>query len=131
MDRRKVFISYSMAEADWVKRFAAALSKEGLEVWLADFEVKMGESIGEAVEKGLRRSDLVVALISPGTLKSPALFFELGAAIGMGKRVVAIVPKDLEPSELPVAFRTRRYLFKDSPEVTAKALVAAEASAEG
>jgi nucleoside 2-deoxyribosyltransferase len=131
MSRRKVFISYSMAEADWAKRFAEALSKHGVGAWLADFEVKAGEPIQEAIEKGLRESDFVVALISPGTLKSPALFFELGAAIGMGKRVVAIVPKDIEPSDLPVSFRTRRFLIKDSPEATANELVAAEARPEG
>ena len=50
------------------------------------------------------------------------LFFELGAAIGMGKRVVPIVPKGVDPSVLPLDIRLRRYLIRDTPEETAEEL---------
>ncbi len=55
-------------------------------------------------------------------LQNPSLFFELGAAIGMGKRVVAIVPRDLNPSVLPLDVRLRPYLIRHSPEQTAEEL---------
>jgi hypothetical protein len=48
--------------------------------------------------------------------------FELGAAIGMGKRIVSIVPREFDPSKLPLELRTRRYLIRDSPEDTAEEL---------
>jgi nucleoside 2-deoxyribosyltransferase len=75
-----------------------------------------------ALEAGLRESDVLVALIDPQSSLKPNLFFELGAAIGMGKRVVPIVPRELDTSKLPLELRTRRYLLRASPEDTAEQL---------
>ena len=126
MAKPRVFVSYSHKEAAWAKKFAQALSQRGLQVWIDQLAVKAGESIGEAVEKGLRESDIFVTLIDPSTLSSPSLFFELGAAIGMDKRVVAIVPEDLDPSQLPLPLRARRFLIKRTPEATASELFGTE-----
>jgi nucleoside 2-deoxyribosyltransferase len=126
MAKPRVFVSYSHKEAAWAKEFAQALSQRGLQVWIDQLAVKAGESIGEAVEKGLRESDIFVTLIDPSTLSSPSLFFELGAAIGMDKRVVAIVPEDLDPSQLPLPLRARRFLIKRAPEATAGELLGTE-----
>ena len=124
--KHKVFLSYSHGESEWAKEFAKAISDRGVQVWLDQFEVKAGEPISEAIEKGLRESDLFVVLIDPDNVKTPSLLFELGAAIGMGKRVVAIVPKDFDPSRLPLPLRTRRFLVKGSPNLTASELIDAE-----
>jgi hypothetical protein len=75
----------------------------------------------------LRESDLFV-LIDPHNVKTPSLLFELGAAIGMGKRVVAIVPKDFDPTKLPLPLRARRFLVKERPSATANELVEVEQS---
>lgn len=121
--KRKVFISYAHDDSVWAREFARALSNHGAEVWFDDFSVRPGENLREAIESGLRESDVIVALIDSENSNRPALFFELGAAIGMGKRVVAIVPKEFDPSQLPQSIRLRRYLFKDSPEETAGELL--------
>jgi nucleoside 2-deoxyribosyltransferase len=122
MDKPKVFISHSTLDADWARSFAEALKKRGVTVWFDEFDVHPGESIREALEAGLRGSDVVVALLDPEHPSKPNLFFELGAAIGMGKRVVPIVPKDVDPRNLPLDVRLRRYLVRDSPENTAEEL---------
>ena len=91
-------------------------------VWIDDLDVSPGESVRDALESGLRRSDVIVALVDPEHPAKPNLFFELGAAIGMGKRVVSIVPRDLDPNSIPLDVRLRRYLIRDSPEHTAEEL---------
>ncbi len=63
-----------------------------------------------------------MALLDPESPARPNLFFELGAAIGMGKRVVPIVPKGLDPAVLPLDVRLRRYLIRQTPEQTADEL---------
>ena len=120
---KQVFISYSRADEEWANPFAEALEKRGITVWFDQFAIAPGESLPEAIEAGLRESDVFVTLLSPThPLPKPALFFELGAAIGMKKKVVAIVPKGLDPSELPPELRLRRYLVRETPEKTADQL---------
>src|ERR1700691_467921 len=96
--------------------------KRGATVWFDELDVHPGESLREALESGFRGSDVFVALLDPEYPAKPALFFELGAAIGMGKRFVPIVPKGLDPSNFPLDVRLRRYLVRDSPEHTAEEL---------
>jgi predicted nucleotide-binding protein len=122
METRRVFISHSSGDAAWARSFAQALIERGVSVWFDEFDVQPGESVRDALEEGLRSSDVLVALLDADSPSKPNLFFELGAALGMGKRVVAIVPKDLDPSALPLDVRLRRYLIRDTPEQTAKEL---------
>jgi nucleoside 2-deoxyribosyltransferase len=122
MTKPMVFISYSKTDTDWARSFAEALRERGMGVWDYQADIAIGESVRDAVEAGLRESDVFVALINPQSSLKPNLFFELGAAIGMGKRVVPIVPRELDSSKLPWDLRTRRYLLRASPEDTAEEL---------
>jgi len=122
MKKPSVFISHSACAADWARLFAQALKQRGVTVWIDDLDVRPGESWRDALESGLRGSDVIVALVDPEYPAKPNLFFELGAAIGMEKKVVSIVPKGLDPKDLPLDVRLRRYLIQDSPEQTAEEL---------
>jgi nucleoside 2-deoxyribosyltransferase len=126
MGPRKVFLSYSHRDAQWAREFARALDDRGFRVWIDQFRLQAGEPVREALEKGLRESDMLVALIDPSSTRAPSLLFELGAAIGMGKRVVAVVPSDVDVSQLPQSLRVRRYVIKDTPDATAERLLTAE-----
>lgn len=53
-----VFLSYSHADRDTVRRFAAAFEAEGLEVWW-DNSLRSGESFDEKIEQALRQADHV------------------------------------------------------------------------
>lgn len=122
MSNPQVFISYSKSDTDWARSFADALKQRGVRVWFDEFQIAAGEPLREALETGLRESDVFVALFDPQSSLRPNFLFELGAAIGMGKRVVPIVPREADTSKLPVELRVRRYLVKDSPEDTAQEL---------
>jgi hypothetical protein len=121
---RKVFISHTARDTEWARSFAKALKERGVSVWFDEFDVQPGEPLREALEAGLRNSDVFVALLDAETPAKPNLFFELGAAIGMGKKVVPIVPKGIDLGALPLNLRLRRYLVRDSPEQTAEELSA-------
>jgi len=121
---RKVFISHTARDTEWARSFAKALKERGVSVWLEEFDVQPGESVRDALESGFRNSDVFVALLDADAPAKPNLFFELGAAIGMGKRVVPIVPKGIDLGALPLDFRLRRHLVRDTPEQTAAELSA-------
>ena len=122
MEKGTVFISHSAQDRDWARLFAQALKNRGVTVWFDEFDVQPGESLRDAVETGLRNSEILVALVDPEWPASPDLYFEIGAAIGMGKKVVPIVPRGVDPGALPMPVRLRRYLIRDTPEDTANEL---------
>lgn len=122
MGNRRVFISHSDRDADWARSFAQSLKERGVSVWFDGFDVHPGESLRDALEAGLRGSEILVTLLDAESASSPNLFFEVGAAIGMGKKVVPIVSKGVDPSVLPLDLRLRRYLVRDTPEQTAEEL---------
>ena len=123
MHRHTVFISYPSSDEHWAREFAESLKSHGLSVWFDKFIVQPGESLRDALEKGLRDSDVIVTLISPESVTRPSLLFEVGAALGMGKSIVAIVPEEFDVSQLPQSLRLRRTLTKHSPQATAEELV--------
>jgi len=133
MSDYQVFISYSHVDADreWVRAFADSLRKHGVTVWLDEYQVQPGESLREALESGLRGSDVIVFVMTPASVKRANLFFEIGAAVGMGKRVVGIVSRDLDLSLLPQPLRTRKFLIQASPEETANELIEGIAALQG
>ena len=81
MSSPQVFISYAGADVDWARSFAEALQKQQITVWFDQFDVAPGQPWREALEAGLRDSDVLVTLVHRDLLKKPALYFELGAAI--------------------------------------------------
>ncbi|MEW6218829.1 MAG: toll/interleukin-1 receptor domain-containing protein [Thermodesulfobacteriota bacterium] len=115
MSGPKVFISYSHDDTEWVRKFAEALRDQSVEVWLDTWQVHPGDSISEAVEAGLRGSDAIVAIVSAANARRPDLLFELGVALGTGKRLIPIVEADLDASIVPFELRSRRYLTKGAP----------------
>jgi hypothetical protein len=98
------------------------LKERGVSVWFDGFDVKSGEPWLDALEEGLRGIDVLVALVDQESSARPNLFFEIGAAIGMGKRVVSILPKGMDPAAWPFGVRQRLYLIRDTPEQTAEEL---------
>lgn len=121
---RKVFISHTARDTEWARSFAKTLRERGVNVWFEDFDVQLGDSMRDALESGLRNSDVFVALLDIDAPTEPNLFFELGAAIGMGKKVVPIVPRGVDLGAVPLDLRLRRYLVRDTPEQTAEELSA-------
>ena len=120
MKKPVVFISYSHKDLSWVREFAQALKKYEVNVWLDEWEIQAGESVVEALEMGLRESDAIIAIVSKYNVNSPNVYFELGVALGLGKKLIPIIEEGLETSLIPIELRTRRFLTRGSPSEVAK-----------
>lgn len=125
MSKPTVFISYSHGDSEWVRQFANTLKEQNIAVWLDEWQVTAGESIVEALESGLRASDVIVAVLSSRNITSPNVLFELGFAVGMGKRLIPIVPRDVEIATIPFDLRSRKFLLQGRPDETAHEVVTA------
>jgi hypothetical protein len=64
------------------------LTSRGATVWRDEWRVHAGEPIQEAMEQGLRSSGSIAFIVNRGNVQLPNPFFELGAAVAMGKRAV-------------------------------------------
>jgi hypothetical protein len=111
--------------SDWVRQLAEALRRDHVAVWLDVWQIHAGDSLSDAIEAGLRNSDAIVAVLSRSNARRPNTFFELGLALGMGKRLIPIIAQDLEAAAIPFDIRARRYLRRGAPEAAAREVAAA------
>ena len=125
MTTPKVFISYSHSDRQWVREFAKTMLERGVKVRFDEVNVKAGQRWGNALEKGLRESDVVVLLVGSDNAGLPEMFFQIGAALGMHKRVIPLVLEDFQTSRLPFRSRSVRFLERNSPQETAKRVATA------
>ena len=119
-ESHKVFISYGHRDRQWVREFADELSNEGINAWMDEKDIKWGDSWEDKLEEALRRSETMVFIVDPESLTSSNSNFELGVALGAGKRLIAIVDRDVPVKDLPGPIRSRRYLTKERPKETAR-----------
>ena len=125
MTATNVFLSYTSADRDWARRFASALREAGIGVWFDEWEIAVGEPTSDAFEHALRESDTVVTLLSASSVASAGVNFEIGAALGLRKRLIPVVLPDLSPHDLPGVIRSRRFIAEATPESAAQEVAAA------
>lgn len=60
------FISHASEDKEvFVRPLASALAENGLEVWYDDFELRVGDSLLESINRGLAESDYGIVILSP------------------------------------------------------------------
>ena len=106
-----VFISYSRADQPFVRRLHAALDTLGLEAWV-DWEdiPPTAEWMGE-VRAAIEGSDTFIFVISPDSVRSPVCTREIGHATALGKRLVPIVYRPVDPEGVAESVRSRNWIF--------------------
>lgn len=125
MSQQSVFISYAPGDVDrhWMRAFAKTLQTGGISVWSDEIGVETEEAVLNAAERAMRKSDVIVSVITRDNARQPRVFFDLGAAIGTGKRFVPLLSRNVDAKSLPEPLRTRPYLRQASPEATARELL--------
>lgn len=95
----KVFISHARADKEWAKNLVDQLKVRGLQAWLAEDELHPGSPWEEQVKTALIESDALVAILNEGTPR-PNVLFELGMALGQGKRVIPVIINERSDSSV-------------------------------
>lgn len=91
----RVFVSHASRDHLSVDAVRRQLQAIGVESYLAEHDQRAGERLSEKVEKAIRESDVVVAVLTPDGYDSRYVQQELGLARGVGKLVVPLVHPDL------------------------------------
>jgi hypothetical protein len=95
----KIFLSFSAKDTAIANSLKKQLAKVGAEVSTADPRVE-GSEIRLHIADAMRQSDVVIAIVSKHSARNQWLSFEVGAAAGLGKKILPVIV-GIRPSELP------------------------------
>ena len=73
-----VFLSHSSKDKAVVRPLAERLRKDGVKVWLDEWEIRVGDSVPAKIEEGLERSRVLVLCMSANAFGSDWAQLEAG-----------------------------------------------------
>jgi hypothetical protein len=91
---------------------ADRLRADGIDTWIDEVEVRVGDSIHDRINDGLTRSDFLAVVLSRTSVTSRWVREELNSAAAiekLTKKGVFILPILLEPCDVPPLLLDRRY----------------------
>jgi hypothetical protein len=88
----RVFISYAAKDSKLASRLADQLSVAGFTVWYADEEIAPGDNWAKKIGQALDESDLMVVLVTRGSLESESLQRDIEYALTSKNYAHRLVP---------------------------------------
>ncbi|MGZ5432695.1 MAG: toll/interleukin-1 receptor domain-containing protein [Thermoanaerobaculia bacterium] len=115
--RPVVFISHSHADKAFVRSLARQLRDRGIDVWLDEAELRVGDSLLDQLGESLDRVDFLLVVLSPASVKSSWVKEELKVALSrqIQKRRVDVIPLLKADCVIPVFLRDRLYADFTTP----------------
>jgi hypothetical protein len=106
-----VFLSHNHGDKAFVRRLANDLRDRGVKVWLDEWEMRVGDSLVERIEAGIREAGYLVVVLSANSVNSPWVIRELNAALAeeLGHRGMFILPVLIEDCDVPLFVRDKMY----------------------
>jgi 5'-deoxynucleotidase YfbR-like HD superfamily hydrolase len=83
-----IFLSYSHVDKALAIEIEKVLSDSGVPVFRDEKSIEWGESISRAVKSGLQNCTQLLVILSPASLKSQWVAFEMGSAVAQEKTIL-------------------------------------------
>jgi uncharacterized protein YjbI with pentapeptide repeats len=110
-----IFISHSHTDKDVVSHLTSRFDKKGIQYWLDEKEMLVGQVIDKAISEGIQKSWLFLILLTPSSITSKWVEREFDEAsheeVEGGKIILPVIAKGLKIESLPP--RIRRKLCVD------------------
>jgi hypothetical protein len=113
----QVFISHSSNDKDLVRRIADVLKESGMDVWDDTREILPGDNWAEKIAKALEESQAMVVLLTPDTLNSKWMSWDIQYALGQmayNKRIIPVLigdPEDVPKQDIPWILRHLKMVY--------------------
>lgn len=106
-----VFISYSHENKDFVDLLATQLVLNKANVWVDRWELKVGDSLLQNVEKAITQSSALLVILSKASVESEWCRKELTAGLTreLEEKKVLVLPVLLEDCSVPLFLRDKMY----------------------
>jgi hypothetical protein len=108
---RVAFLSHSSLDKPFIRQLASDLKANGIQVWLDEQNIKVGESIPEKISQGLAESDYFLLAVSKNSVASEWVKKELNSALvtEVERRAVHVLPLRLDDSTMPGPIKDKKY----------------------
>lgn len=109
--QRVAFLSHSSKDKVIIRQIASDLTAEGVEVWLDEQRIHVGDSIPGKIAQGLAQSDFFLIALSEHSVGSEWVTRELNNALvqEISNRRIAIMPLKLSSCEIPTLIADKKY----------------------
>ncbi len=131
-----VFISYKREDQAVAESLSATLHQWGYATWLDVKDIQSGisefsETWKEAIHKGLKRSHVLIGLITPDSLSSRNVRQEWDWAYENSRRILLLRLRPFDKEDMPPSFIATDYIDLQNNEATAFARLQRELEAFG
>ena len=105
MEKRKLFVSYSRADTEYVSKLVKSLRKVGFDVWF-DKNIRTGDEWDDVIEQEIKNSDAMVLILSKSSVNSNNVKDEMSYAMQLNK---GIHPVKIEECDVPMRLARKQY----------------------
>lgn len=109
---KTVFISYSYKDKEFVRKLASDLTSYGIEPWIDEREIRVGDSLVAKISNGIREADHILVVLSEDSVRSKWVQQEIQLAFQrdpVGSKLV-LIPVVLGKVEIPPFLRDIKYV---------------------
>ncbi len=107
----KVFISYSRKDKVFAEKLNTALESMELESWTDWDDIPPTADWWEQIQKGIESVDAFLFLLSCDSVSSRVCGQEIDHAVKNGKRIIPLVVRDVNPSDVHPALARLNWIF--------------------
>jgi hypothetical protein len=100
-DRPDAFISYAREDIEFARDVCKVLEGQGKAVWIDLRNIPPTADWRAEVDEGVQAASAFVFLLSPDSVASPICGEELARAVGLNKRLVPVLRRDVDPARVP------------------------------
>jgi len=106
MANKKLFLSYSRRDTEYVSSLVESLRKQGFDVWF-DKNIRTGTDWDSTIEEEIKKADALVLVLSQTSVDSDNVKDEMSYAIGLGKEVI---PIKIEECDVPMRLGRKQFV---------------------
>ncbi|MEM6823147.1 MAG: toll/interleukin-1 receptor domain-containing protein [Verrucomicrobiota bacterium] len=106
----RIFLSHSSKDKREVRKLAHDLEQAGVEVWLDEWEIKVGESISQSVETGITEADYVAVWLTKNAVESGWVQTEWRMKLSheISSKEVRVLPLLAEDCDIPLILSDKK-----------------------
>jgi hypothetical protein len=101
--KKRVFISYSYQDKDFVEWLKKGLNDLDLDFWYDREQIQLGDNIQKKVTEGIQSSSAIILVLSSSSKNSDWVKYEMNSALLLNaiKKGIKILPIKIDNSEVP------------------------------